>query len=276
MFRNLVESGSHARDYKRRGTFFAGAVAFYALALAVAGVGSIYAYNVRLDEREELEVLALMTLPPTSAAPEPQRQRAEERPAAGGSKMQVAKVTEVVKITPYVKEVAKTNAPVLGRHVPFVIGSANEVPAGIGGVGPINPHAVGTPAGTRTGPPVIDGGDIGEPPAKAPERVEPPPRQEPPPQVVRVPSSVLVGKVVSKPVPAYPVIAKQVGAHGTVPVQILVDEQGLVVSAQATGGHPLLQRAAVEAARRARFTPTILTGRPVKVSGVILYNFVLQ
>jgi protein TonB len=59
-------------------------------------------------------------------------------------------------------------------------------------------------------------------------------------------------------------------------VQILVDEQGRVVSAKATSGNPLLQAAAVQAAYRARFTPTLLSGQPVKVTGSITYNFVLR
>jgi TonB family protein len=87
---------------------------------------------------------------------------------------------------------------------------------------------------------------------------------------------VLNGKAISKPAPLYPPIAKAARAQGTVTVQILVDESGRVVSASAVGGHPLLQQAAVAAARQARFSPTLLSGQPVKVSGVITYNFVLQ
>ena len=87
---------------------------------------------------------------------------------------------------------------------------------------------------------------------------------------------MLNGKAISKPAPAYPPIAKAARASGTVTVQIVVDEGGRVVSASAVGGHPLLQQAAVSAARQARFSPTLLSGQPVKVSGVITYNFVLQ
>lgn len=57
-------------------------------------------------------------------------------------------------------------------------------------------------------------------------------------------------------------------------VQVLIDERGNVVSATAVSGHPLLRAAAVSAARSARFSPTMLSGQPVKVSGVITYNFV--
>lgn len=87
---------------------------------------------------------------------------------------------------------------------------------------------------------------------------------------------VLNGKAVSLPKPAYPAIANAAHASGTVTVQVLIDERGCVVSSRAVGGHPLLQQAAVQAAYRACFTPTLLSGQPVKVSGVITYNFVSQ
>ncbi|MFS8087085.1 MAG: TonB family protein [Acidobacteriota bacterium] len=55
-----------------------------------------------------------------------------------------------------------------------------------------------------------------------------------------------------------------------------VDEEGKVISAHALSGHPLLQAAAIAAARQARFSPTKLSGQPVKVTGVLIYNFVAQ
>jgi protein TonB len=64
---------------------------------------------------------------------------------------------------------------------------------------------------------------------------------------------VLNGKAISKPQPPYPAIAKAARAAGTVTVQITVDEQGNVISATATSGHPLLRQAAAQAARQARF-----------------------
>jgi TonB family protein len=86
---------------------------------------------------------------------------------------------------------------------------------------------------------------------------------------------VLNGKATKKPQPVYPPIAAAARAQGTVVVQVTVDEEGYVISARATSGHPLLQQAAVLAARQARFEPTLLEGKPVKVRGVITYNFVL-
>jgi protein TonB len=104
----------------------------------------------------------------------------------------------------------------------------------------------------------------------------PPPAPTPAPKKTIVAGGVLNGKAISKPAPEYPAMAKAARAQGTVVVQIVVGEDGRVMSASAVSGHPLLQQAAVAAARQARFSPTTLSGQPVKVSGVITYNFVLQ
>ncbi|MDT7688229.1 MAG: periplasmic protein TonB [Acidobacteriota bacterium] len=121
---------------------------------------------------------------------------------------------------------------------------------------------------------------VPEPKSTPPADVrEPPPSSAPKPDPLRrtiVSGGVLNGKAISKPQPAYPPIAKAARAQGTVTVQILVDEDGSVISASAVSGHPLLQQAAVAAARHARFEPSLSGGKPVKVSGIITYNFVLQ
>ncbi|HEX7529994.1 MAG TPA: TonB family protein [Pyrinomonadaceae bacterium] len=85
---------------------------------------------------------------------------------------------------------------------------------------------------------------------------------------------VLNGSATSLPQPAFPAIARAAHASGEVTVQITVDETGNVVAARAVSGHQLLLAAAVTAARQARFTPTRLNGEPVKVTGVLVYNFV--
>ena len=91
-----------------------------------------------------------------------------------------------------------------------------------------------------------------------------------------VSGGVLNGKAIKKPQPSYPSEAKAARAQGTVTVQIMVDEKGDVVSAVALTGHRMLQPAGIEAARKAKFQPTTLCGTPVKVTGVITYNFVLM
>ena len=87
---------------------------------------------------------------------------------------------------------------------------------------------------------------------------------------------VINHKAISKPAPPYPAEARAARASGTVVVRITVDECGEVEEASAVSGHPLLREAAEEAACEARFAPTRLNGEPVKVTGTITYNFVLQ
>ena len=62
-------------------------------------------------------------------------------------------------------------------------------------------------------------------------------------------------------------------ASGVVLVAVLVDEQGSVVEAKAVSGPAHLHAAAVNAARLARFSPTLLMGEPVRVSGTLSYSF---
>lgn len=85
---------------------------------------------------------------------------------------------------------------------------------------------------------------------------------------------VLNGKATSLPKPVYPAAAAAIRAEGTVGISVVIDEEGNVVSAKAVSGHPLLRAAAVKAARDAKFSPTLLNGEQVKVTGVLTYNFV--
>jgi TonB family protein len=90
-----------------------------------------------------------------------------------------------------------------------------------------------------------------------------------------VSGGVLNSKAVKKPEPRYPAAAKLAGQQGMVVVQLLVDEGGGVVDAKAVSGPALLKAAAVRAAEGATFKPVTICGHPVKVSGVVTYNFVL-
>jgi TonB family protein len=94
--------------------------------------------------------------------------------------------------------------------------------------------------------------------------------------VKTISGGVLNAKATSKPQPPYPPLAKAARASGTVNVQVTVDESGNVVEAKAVSGHPLLQSAAIAAARQAKFTPTLLSGKPVRVTGILTYNFVVE
>lgn len=95
------------------------------------------------------------------------------------------------------------------------------------------------------------------------------------PAIKMISAGVLNGKAKKLPTPVYPAEAKAEKAEGTVNVEIILDEQGKVVSATAVSGHPMLRVAAEEAARSAEFGATKLSGIPVKVKGIIVYNFIL-
>jgi TonB family protein len=85
---------------------------------------------------------------------------------------------------------------------------------------------------------------------------------------------LLNGKAKNLAKPEYPEAARAVKAGGAVNVEVAVDEQGKVISAEAVSGHPLLRKAAEDAAKKSTFTPTLLEGVPVKVNGILTYYFV--
>ncbi|HEY5884826.1 MAG TPA: energy transducer TonB [Pyrinomonadaceae bacterium] len=105
---------------------------------------------------------------------------------------------------------------------------------------------------------------------------EPPAAPAPRPILKPVSGGVLNGTAITLPSPAYPDTARRLRMTGVVVVQVVVDETGKVIAAEVLSGPSLLKDAAVQAALRARFSPTKLSGQPVKVSGVINYKFALQ
>ena len=275
MFDSLVESGSHKEDLARKGSFFAGTFIVYGILLAAIAIGSVLWYDAHLDA-QTLELVTLVAPVPAAPAPEqkqPEKQQQEQKPAAT-KEPQVSMRQEISVVAPVVKsqEVAKTTTKEVARNVPVVIGNRDyDAPPSAAPVGPIGPTTGGGGGGGGTGTgPVVRADDEDPPPPPAPK-----PTPAPKPKTI-ISGGVLNGKAISKPQPPYPAIARAARAQGTVTVQIVVDEGGRVISATAVSGHPLLQQAAVAAARSARFTPTLLSGQPVKVSGVITYNFVLQ
>jgi TonB family protein len=99
-------------------------------------------------------------------------------------------------------------------------------------------------------------------------------REEPqPPKIIRKSGGVFQGSATRRVEPAYPPLAKAAQISGSVVVEVTLDEEGGVISARAISGHPLLKDAAVDAARRWKFSPTKLQGVAVKVIGTITFNF---
>jgi protein TonB len=270
MFDTLVESGSHSDDLARKGSFFLGTMVLYAIVLVAVSVIGIYWYNDSIPD-PSLELLTLVAPAPMA---EEQAAKPKEEPKPATEKTQTAVVTrtEISVIAPVVKsqEVAKETTKEVARDMSNFINKGTTDSGNSLSAPPVNTgFAAGTAReGTGNAGPAVTGGDEPPPP--------PAPKPTPEPKKTIVSGGVLNGRAISKPQPAYPPIAKAARASGTVTVQIVVDESGRVIQASAVSGHPLLQQAAVAAARQARFSPTLLSGQPVKVSGVITYNFVLQ
>jgi TonB family protein len=85
----------------------------------------------------------------------------------------------------------------------------------------------------------------------------------------------LIEKATQKINPSYPQNAKSARITGIVTVYVEVDQKGAVSTAQSTNGPVLLRQAAVDAARRWKFRPTLISGQPVRVVGFINFNFTL-
>ncbi len=270
MFTNLIESDSHRQEFKRRSSFFLATVAAYALILFAAGIASIYAYDARLEvPSTDLTLLSWVppVKPPTTRPRDDDNQRNRRAPSANTN------TDPHLNVPVRTKLIASTNDP---TKIPDKIGTIAETvpPAPRNAVlGNVNADPVGPPTNS-TACVTCSGNDSGS--ARIPVEETPPVPTPVKPRTQTVTSSMLIGKVISLPKPAYPPLAKQIHIEGAVAVQILVDEQGKVISAQPVSGHPTLLAAAKQAALQARFTPTVLNGQPVKIQGVITYNFVLQ
>ncbi len=120
----------------------------------------------------------------------------------------------------------------------------------------------------------------GQQPLSPPEEVPPPPGQfqssSPPSQpqgIQQVVDNVLLGNAISRVEAAYPPTARMMGAYGTVRVQVTISESGRVIDAKAISGHEALRSAAVAAALKWVFKPTTLNGAPIKVQGILNFNF---
>lgn len=110
---------------------------------------------------------------------------------------------------------------------------------------------------------------------EATELESPAPDAEAPKAIPHAPieGGVLNGKATYLAQPPYPKEARVSGVRGRMRVRILIDETGRVIRACAVEGSKLFMKVTESAARRSMFTATLLSGRPVKVNGLIIYNF---
>ena len=266
MFNNLIESTSHAREFKRRGSFLLFTTATYVILFVVTGVISIYAYDARL-EQQSLEMVTLIS--PQDIAPNPEPAPASQPDRPRETSNNTNEITERAEAMlsvnhpdvppPTIGTTPNVNPPIPeGRDYAITGRNYDPGPAG----GPPSPTGSGgrAIAPSRQLVPVDD-------------QTPPPPEPPKPPKIKSM--GVITGLATYLPKPVYTEMAKRARAQGSVSVQVLIDESGRVISAKALSGSPFLTVEAQKAAMQARFSPTLLSNQPVKVSGVITYNFVL-
>jgi protein TonB len=263
MLDQLVESKSHSVENTKRNGLLLGVLALTVIIVSVSVLRSLDNLYNNLDLGSgNIELSDL--LPPVQIEDEPPPKPQEDKPKPQNvdvRKELIQNMMETPIKPPDKVSNEKLTIPPRRLDIPTVAGDTNSDNAA-------------AKMGEKVGQFTTASTSGGTAPEAAPSNDEPPPPPKPKPVPKTISGGVLNGKAVNLPKPTYPPAARAVRAAGAVTVQVLIDEEGRVVSASATGGHPLLQQAAVAAARGARFSPTLLSGQPVKVSGIITYNFV--
>jgi TonB family protein len=96
------------------------------------------------------------------------------------------------------------------------------------------------------------------------------------PSLANLPGQVLQGYATHKHQPSYPPAARTARMEGAVIVHVIIDERGMVTEATRLCGPDFLAAESLDAAKRWRFKPTEVSGQPVKVQGLLTFNFSLR
>lgn len=272
MLDQLIESKKNAAEKKRLGRYLLTTLMLVS-ALALSGVlWSLFAKDYAMGGAN-LELSAVVApIPVVKNEPEPEPVRQPEKAEQANAVKETTRQTNTLRPeeSPIVPDkISVTPNKYLSRaKEPFKISDQPE--------GNYRP-STGTKRGTGESAPGISTStetakiektdvDIPKPPP-AIKKIEEPKKS------ITVSDGVINGKAKVLPKPSYPPAAKAVGAAGAVNVQVTIDEEGNVVAAKAVSGHALLRDAAERAARGAKFSPTLLSRQPVRVAGLIVYNF---
>lgn len=275
MLDRLVESESHTAENKRRNGFLVSTLFLVTIMFGGAMVYSLFAKPLGMMGGD-LELSSIVAPIPVTEAETPAEIPKQER------NNKLAKTNDTPTRIVLQKDIneSPTAAPIAVSTIKNQYASR---PQGAVQIGKIDsdfnssgsPRANGDGGNTRGietgGTKIVTEDEEKDPPKMTPKAETP----QPPKNVVKS-LGVLNGVARDLPKPMYPAPAKAIHAQGAVNVQIMIDEEGRVISANAVSGHPLLRQAAEQAARRAVFSPTLLSKVPVKVSGIIVYNFVAQ
>jgi TonB family protein len=288
MFDQLVESKSGNSGGGLRNGLLATSLVGVILIFGGGMLWSLFAkdFNMSGDDLTLSSLVAPVPVP-ESEPPKPEPIKPEEKKQQTETKDQnisvrpelINRMDDSPKI-PDKPSVTKNPIPEMARGVNKIGNQVSNATSGNQGAEREGGNEGGTPPVRQPTikPTPVEKDDEDKPPPPKTPTPTPKPTPAPTPKAPSGPVSggVVNGKATSLPKPPYPAAAKAVRASGAVSVQVLISEDGAVISANATSGHPLLRAAAEQAARGARFSPTMLSGQKVKVSGVIVYNFVAQ
>jgi len=265
MFDKLIVSEPEGADFKNRRSYFMVSSLVVGVLFLTAVVFSIFAADYGLGNGGF--ELVEMVMPPEMAAavePEPESQapRSREQSQLPTRQANIDRIADATLVPDGISTVANTQRErPLGR---FEIRKFDSDPVGGDRTGRSVDGTGGGPSGLATTAEISEDTSESQPPPISKSKSRSP-----------VSKGVLNGEAKSLPKPIYSAAAKAIRAQGKVTVQVTIDESGRVVSANAVNGHVLLRAEAEKAARNARFSPTLLSDVPVKVTGVITYNFVL-
>ena len=266
MLDQLVESRGNKQASRRSLSFIIlFAVAIFSVLMFAYLWSLIVKANDSVLSGDDLELSTLVApVPlPEDAPPPPEKQPEKKQEDLPTRKENIANIMEQPPDIPPKPSTEKlvNKARPIDQQIVISNSDTDNTAAPKGPTGP----------GVAGGVPGVPGGGGGTP---TEDNDAPPPTMPTKPPVPKIVSKgVINGSAISLPKPAYPPTAKAVGASGAVSVQVTIDEAGNVISAVATSGHPLLKPVAAQAARGAKFKPTLLSGVAVKVSGIIVYNF---
>lgn len=275
MLDQLVESRNHTSEHKKFGGFMLSTGIILVAVLIIGFIFSIFNQNIVLAA-DSLEISTLVAPVPAETKPEPINEPKPENAQTAQnnhSKLPVRtenilRMDENPNIIPDKISVTPSNVKERPNSA-YLIGKTNFDPVGQSS----SPTGRGTGNNSKEVSGIVNN-------SKPIEKVEKEDTDIPPPitkKEVKPPTmisgGVVNGKARNLVMPSYPTAAKSVGAKGEVKVQVVIDEDGNVISASAVSGHPLLKTSAVNAARSSKFTPTTLTGQKVKVTGFIIYQF---
>lgn len=211
------------------------------------------------DSLPKTQLSSFLVAPPPPPPPPPP-------PAA-------AAPVKVVKVAPRQFDAGRLMAPkAIPKEIAMI--KEDEMPPVAAATGVVGGVPGGVPGGTPGG---VIGGIIGAVPSAAPP---PPPVKEAPkpvtPKQIRVGGNVQSAKLIKRPTPVYPPLAKQARISGTVRFNAVIGKDGTIQNLAMVSGHPLLVPAATEAVRQWVYQPTLLNGEPVEVVTQIDVNFTLS